>query len=105
MGLNPANQAAYDSTVAPTVGRRSCTEYTRTEAVSNVTEWVRDLEGPSIFWMNGMAGTGKTTIACTLSEILKHGNRLAATFFCTRTTAECRDVTRIIPTIAYQLAC
>ncbi|CAE6474151.1 unnamed protein product [Rhizoctonia solani] len=57
-----------------------------------------------MFWMNGMAGTGKTTIACTFSEVLERGDRLAASFFCTRTTAECRDVTRIIPTIAYQLA-
>ncbi|CUA72617.1 putative WD repeat-containing protein all2124 [Nostoc sp, PCC 7120] [Rhizoctonia solani] len=54
--------------------------------------------------MNGMAGTGKTTIACTFSEALEQSKRLAASFFCTRTIAECRDVNRIIPTIAYQLA-
>ncbi|CUA76103.1 Kinesin-like protein KIF21B [Homo sapiens] [Rhizoctonia solani] len=72
--------------------------------MSDLTDWARDSEGPSIFWMNGMAGTGKTTIACTFSQILEQDKRLAASFFCTRTTAGCRDVNRIIPTIAYQLA-
>ncbi|KAH7339087.1 hypothetical protein B0J17DRAFT_659798 [Rhizoctonia solani] len=54
--------------------------------------------------MNGMAGTGKTTIAFTFSERLEHQRLLAASFFCTRTSADCRHVTRIIPTIANQLA-
>ncbi|KAL5639977.1 hypothetical protein ACGC1H_006519 [Rhizoctonia solani] len=54
--------------------------------------------------MNGMAGTGKTTIASTFCERVERRKLLAASFFCTRTSAECRDVTRIVPTIAYQLA-
>ncbi|CUA70599.1 Periodic tryptophan protein 2 homolog [Schizosaccharomyces pombe 972h-] [Rhizoctonia solani] len=102
--LNPVDQATYDSALSSTIGRRSCTEGTRINIMSDLNKWARDSSGPSIFWMNGMAGTGKTTIACTFSEILEKGDRLAASFFCTRTSAECRDVTRIIPTIAYQLA-
>ncbi|KAL5633866.1 hypothetical protein ACGC1H_005901 [Rhizoctonia solani] len=54
--------------------------------------------------MNGMAGTGKTTIACTFSEWLERHELLAASFFCTRTSADCKDAARIIPTIVYQLA-
>ncbi|CUA77642.1 Kinesin-like protein KIF21B [Rhizoctonia solani] len=102
--LNPVKQAAYDSALSSTIGRRSCTEGTRINIMSDLNKWARDSSGPSIFWMNGMAGTGKTTIACTFSNDLEQDKRLAASFFCTRTTAECRDVTRIIPTIAYQLA-
>ncbi|CUA77950.1 Transcription initiation factor TFIID subunit 5 [Rhizoctonia solani] len=102
--LNPVKQAAYDSALSSTIGRRSCTEGTRINILSDLNNWARDSSGPSIFWMNGMAGTGKTTIACTFSQDLEQDKRLAASFFCTRTTAECRDVTRIIPTIAYQLA-
>ncbi|CUA72620.1 Notchless protein homolog 1 [Bos taurus] [Rhizoctonia solani] len=102
--LKPVQQAAYDSTLALTVGRRSCTEGTRINIMSDLNNWASNSSGPSIFWMNGMAGTGKTTIACTFSEVLEKSKRLAASFFCTRTTAECRDVTRIIPTITYQLA-
>jgi nucleoside-triphosphatase THEP1 len=54
--------------------------------------------------MSGMAGTGKTTIACTFAKWLEQEELLAASFFCTRMSADCRDVTRIIPTVAYQLA-
>lgn len=54
--------------------------------------------------MNGMAGTGKTTIACTLSKTLETRKQLGASFFCTRTSPECRSAKRIVPTIAYQLA-
>ncbi|KAF8695645.1 WD domain, G-beta repeat, partial [Rhizoctonia solani] len=54
--------------------------------------------------MSGMAGTGKTTIACTFAKWLEGQKLLAASFFCTRTDADCQDVARIIPTVAYQLA-
>ncbi|KAL5640441.1 hypothetical protein ACGC1H_007629 [Rhizoctonia solani] len=103
--LDPVKLATYDSTFASTVGRRSCTEGTRTEILSNLDKWLYDTDAPAVYWMNGMGGTGKTTIACSFSEALERGKRLAASFFCTRTTAECKDAARIIPTIAYQLAC
>ncbi|CAE6362321.1 unnamed protein product, partial [Rhizoctonia solani] len=75
--LKPVKQAAYDSTLSSTIGRRSCTEGTRINIMSDLNEWARGSKGPSIFWMNGMAGTGKTTIACTFSQVLEQGDRLA----------------------------
>jgi hypothetical protein len=54
--------------------------------------------------MNGMAGTGKTTIAYTLCEKLNVAHQLGASFFCSRSLPDCRDARRIVPTIAYQLA-
>ncbi|CEL61441.1 Vegetative incompatibility protein HET-E-1 OS=Podospora anserina GN=HET-E1 PE=4 SV=1 [Rhizoctonia solani AG-1 IB] len=54
--------------------------------------------------MNGMAGTGKTTIAYTVCTELEKANQLGASFFCSRTISECRQVKHIIPSIAYQLA-
>jgi hypothetical protein len=59
---------------------------------------------PNIYWMNGMAGTGKTTIAYSLSIALERRNVLMATFFCSRLVDECTKVDRIFPTIAYNLA-
>ncbi|KAF8752175.1 WD40 repeat-like protein [Rhizoctonia solani] len=58
----------------------------------------------AVYWLNGMAGTGKTTIAYSLCAELDKENQLAASFFCSRLLPECRDVNRIIPSIAYQLA-
>lgn len=51
-----------------------------------------------------MAGTGKTTLAYTLSEILDTNLMLGATFFCSRLEDDSRNVNCIFPTIAYGLA-
>ncbi|EUC53944.1 vegetative incompatibility protein HET-E-1, partial [Rhizoctonia solani AG-3 Rhs1AP] len=42
--------------------------------------------------MNGMAGMGKTTIASTFCERVERRKLLAASFFCTRNSVECRDL-------------
>src|SRR5258705_7939071 len=54
--------------------------------------------------MNGMAGTGKTTIAYSFCEQLQESGLLGANFFCSRSLAECSDIRYIIPTTARQLA-
>ncbi|CAE6474331.1 unnamed protein product [Rhizoctonia solani] len=72
--------------------------------MANFVKWTYDRDAPAVYRINGMAGTDKTTIACTFAEWLERHELLAASFFCTRTSADCRDVTRIIPTIVYQLA-
>ncbi|KAF8761810.1 Encoded by [Rhizoctonia solani] len=94
--LKPAELAGYDSSLSTSINRRTCTQGTRTKVLSDLTEWANDPDAPSVFWMNGMAGTGKTTIACTFSDQLKRKGLLAASFFCTRTTTECQDVNRIV---------
>lgn len=86
------------------IGRRTCTENTRKEVLSELDLWSDNLQAEAIYWMNGMAGTGKTTIACSLATALESRGQLGASFFCTRSSPECRDADRIIPTLAYQLA-
>jgi hypothetical protein len=54
--------------------------------------------------MNGMAGTGKTTIAYSFCQWLENNHRLGASFFCSRISSTCRSLNRIVPTIAYLLA-
>jgi WD40 repeat protein len=61
-------------------------------------------DGAKIYWLNGMAGTGKTTIAYSLCERLKSCGALGASYFCSRSIAETRDPEHIFPTIAYELA-
>jgi hypothetical protein len=96
--------AKYDSTLSMEINRRPCTEGTRITILTGLDDWSGDLSLAPIYWMDGMAGTGKTTIACSFSKRLEERKQLAASFFCTRTSPECRDVSRIVPTIAYQLA-
>ncbi|KAL5639387.1 hypothetical protein ACGC1H_006782 [Rhizoctonia solani] len=100
--LNPAKSARYDSGISGI--RPRCTKNTRQAILDSLDFWTFDPESPHLKWMNGMAGTGKTTIACSYSEIMDQRGNLAASFFCSQTSPDCRDVHRIIPTIAYQLA-
>lgn len=102
--MGPAKLANYNSQLSTEINRRACTVDTRKEILSNLDEWSDSPEAKPICWINGMAGTGKTTIAYTLSAMLESRGQLGASFFCTRASAECQDANRIIPTIAYQLA-
>ncbi|KAB5588517.1 hypothetical protein CTheo_8041 [Ceratobasidium theobromae] len=103
-GLVPAKMANHDSKLSMEISRRTCTEGTRTAIISEMNDWSLDLDAPDLYLMSGMAGTGKTTIACSFANRLEERKQLAASFFCTRTSPECRDASRIVPTIAYQLA-
>ncbi|KDN38810.1 hypothetical protein RSAG8_09216, partial [Rhizoctonia solani AG-8 WAC10335] len=72
----------------------------------DLDQWAGTQNTGNIYWMSGMAGTGKTTIAYSLCERLdeKSNRMLGASFFCSRSLPECRSVAKIIPSIAYQLA-
>ncbi|KAH7304340.1 hypothetical protein B0J17DRAFT_544309, partial [Rhizoctonia solani] len=73
-----------------------CTEGTGIAVLAGLDEWLGDPTPWSIYWMNGMVGTVKTTIASTFCEQVKKRNLLAASFFCTRSSADRRVETRII---------
>ncbi|KAF8700915.1 WD40 repeat-like protein, partial [Rhizoctonia solani] len=102
--LCPAKKAIYNSFMSSTVGRRACTQGTRIEILLSLDKWLYNSIGPQTCWISGMEGTGKTTIAYTFCKRVERQGLLAASFFFTRTSSECRDTARMIPTIAYQLA-
>ncbi|KAG8725024.1 hypothetical protein FRC09_009924 [Ceratobasidium sp. 395] len=102
--LNPVRAASYDSSIASQLGRSSCTPNTRQAILENLQDWASNPRSSKVYWMNGMAGTGKTTIAYSFCSSLEVSHQLAASFFCSRSLSECRDVSRIAPTIMYYLA-
>ena len=57
-----------------------------------------------VFWLNGLAGTGKSTIAQTVAERVFAEGILGASFFCSRDFQDRRDLHFIFPTLAFQLA-
>ncbi|KAB5588045.1 hypothetical protein CTheo_8514 [Ceratobasidium theobromae] len=101
--MNPAKEANFNSSVSTGLKHCTCTEDTRVEVLATVLGWARHPNTPKIYWMSGMAGTGKTTIACTVAAELKKNKQLGASFFCSRAIPKCRDVRWIVRTIAYQL--
>ena len=57
-----------------------------------------------VYWLNGLAGTGKSTIAQTIAERIFADGRLGASFFCSRDFKDRRNLRYIFPTLAFQLA-
>ena len=57
-----------------------------------------------IFWLNGLAGTGKSTIAQTFAEMAFADGMLGASFFCSRDFQNRSNLQMIFPTLAFQLA-
>ncbi|CEL58720.1 hypothetical protein RSOLAG1IB_08766 [Rhizoctonia solani AG-1 IB] len=102
--MSPSKAAIYNSAESETIKRGLCTPGTRQPQIDLLLEWARTPDSGKTCWMNGMAGTGKTTIAYTVCSQLERDCQLGASFFCSRTISACRQVKYIIPTIAYQLA-
>ncbi|QRW11533.1 Notchless protein [Ceratobasidium sp. AG-Ba] len=102
--LDHVKAARYNSKEASQVQRTACTPKTRELVLGKLQDWARAPDGVKLYWMNGMAGTGKTTIAYSLCSILEAAGQLAAGFFCSRSFQDCTSVHRIAPTIAYQFA-
>ncbi|KAG8723340.1 hypothetical protein FRC09_003725 [Ceratobasidium sp. 395] len=96
--------AMYCSKESSSLRRGRCTPNTRVELLQQLQAWACDDKAQKIYWLNGMAGTGKTTIAYSLCEYLQTTQKLGASFFCSQRLPECRDVNRIVPSISYRLS-
>ncbi|KAG8689813.1 hypothetical protein FRC11_000432 [Ceratobasidium sp. 423] len=102
--LSPSLSARYDSSKAVELKRGPCTQGTRVDLLKRILSWTDSPSPGSVYWVSGMAGTGKTTIAYSLCAELDAKGRLPASFFCSRLLPECRDFNLLIPSIAYQFA-
>jgi len=80
-----------------------CHADTRREIRRRIMDWANDRDGESILWVSGPAGTGKSTIARTMTYSFGVHGRLAATYFFKRGEQERNDSSRLFPTIASQL--
>ena len=84
--------------------RRGCLKGTREGALNEIETWTKDFARSPVFWLNGLAGTGKSTIAQTISERVFADGLLGASFFCSRDFKDRKDLHFIFPTLAFQLA-
>lgn len=81
-----------------------CLQGTRVELLDEINEWAKDLNTKSIFWLNGMAGTGKSTISRTLSRSFHELGHLGASFFFKRGEGDRGNALKLFTTMARQLA-
>ncbi|KAL4862087.1 hypothetical protein BDV12DRAFT_179306 [Aspergillus spectabilis] len=101
-GLPTVSGAAYDSHSKEP--RSRCHPQTRVQLLRDVMNWASDLEGKTIFWLSGSAGTGKSTISRTLAHSFHGQGQLAASFFFKKGEVGRGDATGLFTTIATQLA-
>ncbi|KAL5045153.1 hypothetical protein BDW71DRAFT_208497 [Aspergillus fruticulosus] len=101
VNLSIAKGAFYDSYVNQHEG--FCLPDTRVKLYSQITEWAKSSDSKCIFWLNGMAGTGKSTIAQTVAQTFRENQQLVATFFFKKGEADHGDAKYLIPTITKQL--
>ncbi|KAI9774034.1 MAG: hypothetical protein M1839_001919 [Geoglossum umbratile] len=96
-----AKGASFDSHMEEHNAR--CLPNTRTELLYHIGEWAKDKNGKPIFWLSGMAGTGKSTIARTVAQSFAHQGQLGASFFFKKGEGERGNATRFFTTIARDL--
>ena len=77
---------------------------TRGAVLDEIQLWTRDFSKLPVYWLNGLAGTGKSTIAQTIAERVFAEGKLGASFFCSRDSEDLSDLRSIFPTLAVQLA-
>ena len=84
--------------------RRGCLWGTREAVLEEIESWTKDFNKPPLFWLNGLAGTGKSTVAQTIAKHIFADGSLGASFFCSRDFKDRSDLHLIFPTLAFQLA-
>jgi NACHT domain len=85
---------------------RACLTETRITELQRIEEWEVDYTATAkdVYWLSGLSGSGKSTIAQKFAErSAKHGC-LGASFFCSRDFQDRRNIHLIFPTLAYHLA-
>ena len=84
--------------------RQGCLRGTRKDVLFQLEHWLADERIQPVFWLNGLAGTGKSTIAQTFAETSFADGKLGASFFCSRNFEDRSNIQIIFRTLAFQLA-
>ena len=98
--LEPVPNAGYQSG-----HHEKCLPGTRETVLQDILLWAKSPHGQNVYWLNGVAGSGKSTIAQSIAGALADDGLLGASFFCSRDYLDRRELKRIFPTLAHQLAC
>jgi hypothetical protein len=101
--------AAFESLDPQKIVR--CFEGTRVDVLDQLRRWIDEentgdstVPDAPIFWINGSAGTGKTTLAYTFADECRRRGIPVTSFFCSRDFAERSNPNLIFASIAHHLA-
>ncbi|KIM93143.1 hypothetical protein OIDMADRAFT_184864 [Oidiodendron maius Zn] len=82
----------------------TCLPDTRVDLLQEICDWADGQDERCIFWLNGLAGTGKSTIARTIAWRYCKEERLGASFFFSRGGGDMSHAGKFFTSIAVQLA-
>ncbi|KAK1488981.1 pfs domain-containing protein [Colletotrichum tamarilloi] len=81
-----------------------CHPSTRVDILRDIETWAPHATGPKLYWLSGLAGTGKSIIARTIAHEFYETNILGATFFFKRGEVDRGSASLFFGTLARQLA-
>ena len=82
-----------------------CMEGTRETLLNQIIAWAANESNTSnVYWIYGLPGIGKTSLAHSICEKLHNAQRLAGAFFCQRDDANMSEIRNILPTLISKLA-
>jgi len=82
-----------------------CMEGTREGLLNQIMAWAaNESETGNLYWIHGLPGIGKTSLAHSICEKLHNVQHLAGAFFCQRDDANMSELGNILPTLISKLA-
>ncbi|KAI3610573.1 hypothetical protein WG66_006823 [Moniliophthora roreri] len=81
-----------------------CLPRTRQALLDEIVTWANSSEGSNIFWLHGVAGSGKSTVANTVAYMFDGLERLIGSFRFSRDVAARNDPANLFGNLTYQLA-
>lgn len=81
-----------------------CLPKTREELLQDIEQWADGHDDRCIYWLNGIAGTGKSTIARTIARRYYDRGNLGASFFFSKGGGDLSNANVLVTTLARQLA-
>jgi len=87
-----------------------CMDGTRQSILNQIMDWVanklrqEDVSQRNMYWLYGLPGIGKTSLAHSICANLHERNHLAGAFFCRRDDPNLSEPKNILPTFIHELA-
>ncbi|KAE8410476.1 hypothetical protein BDV36DRAFT_289565 [Aspergillus pseudocaelatus] len=99
--LKVAEEAHYNAYTGEEY--QECLQETRTELLEDIKSWATDPDRQAVFWLQGMAGTGKSTVSRTMARWLDDEALLGGSFFFKKGGTDREDAKRLFTTLTKQI--